>query len=225
MYPLQLQKQKEIEKVKEVKSAKHILIGSQNPHKQKKLSDMVTPHLNPVILSSYPEFDERGDTFEEIAKNKALAYAQRYKCLAISTDGGAVIPALSKNEWDPLQTRRFSKTDQERIKKLLWLMRDKENRVVQWFEAVAIANPKRTLFSATAKATDGVIDTTFNPAFYREGIWLCSVTSFPQFNGRNFFELTPEEQEKTEDSWSELKRMVAPFIQTNLLSVNCAKKL
>lgn len=185
-----------------------ILIGSQNPHKQRKLSKIIAGYFEPVTMQSYPEINEQGATFEEIASNKALAHARWFDGLAISTDGGAVIPSLSQREWKPLQTRRFGKTDHERIKKLIQLMQDKNDRTVKWLEAIAIASPDRVLISATASAMNGIIDSTFNPAFYREGIWLCSITSFPQFGGRNFFELTPEEQDQTENSWSELRRKV-----------------
>lgn len=192
-----------------------ILIGSQNSHKQMKLSEMVSEHLKPFIADKYPEFEEKGGTFEEIARNKALAYARWFGGLAISTDGGAVIPALSQVEWEPLKTRRFGNTDQERIEKLLDLMHDKDDRTVQWLESVAIANPEKVLFSTTAKAMDGIIDKAFNPAYYKDGIWLCSISSFPQFGGRNFFELTPEEQAQTEDSWSKLKQAVRVFLEVS----------
>ena len=193
-----------------------ILIGSQNPHKQKKLAEMVAGQLEPFIAPKPPQIEETGNTFEEVARNKALAYAQWFNGLAISTDGGAVIPALSADEWEPLKTRRFGHTDQERIQELLRRMRNKDNRTMLWLEAIAIADPKGVLFSATAQAMDGVIDRSFNPAFYREGIWLCSITSFPHFGGRNYFELTAAEQEQTEDSWTGLSRMAAEFFKNKV---------
>jgi XTP/dITP diphosphohydrolase len=190
-----------------------ILIGTKNPHKQKKLGEMVDLPFQAHIAENHPDFEETGDSFEEIARDKALQYARWFGGLAISTDGGAVIPALSAEEWEPLRTRRFGESDKERIARLLQLMADKENRTVEWHEAVAIASPEKVLFSKTARAMDGVIDRTFNPEFYRDGIWLCSLTSFPRFGGRNFFELTEEEQAMTEDSWSELKKSVQEFLR------------
>ena len=62
---------------------------------------------------------------------------------------------------------------------------------------------------------DGIIDKTFNPQYYQEGIWLCSITSFPQFGGRNYFELSDTEREQTEDSWSKLKLDFEQFVQKN----------
>ena len=52
---------------------------------------------------------------------------------------------------------------------------------------------------------DGVISKQFDPTKYQEGIWLCSITDFPQFEGRNYFDLPPEERIQTEDSWGKLK--------------------
>jgi len=192
----------------------NIIIGSQNPHKQKKLKEIVSSHFNPIILPEYPDLEEHGDTFEEIARNKSLDYAKLFNGRVISTDGGAVIPALSNDDWQPLKTRRFGKTDKERIEKLLSLMKDKSDRTIQWFEAISIATPEKVLFSTTARAMDGVIDKVFNPEFYQDGIWICSITSFPEFNGRNFFELTEEEKDKTEDSWSELKNKIDEFLSS-----------
>lgn len=193
-----------------------IIIGSKNPHKQRKLAEIVSGYLQPVTVPDCPAFDEKGDTFQTVAEQKALLYAQRFGGLAISTDGGAVIPALTKEEWEPIHTRRFAGNDQERIEKLLELMQNKEDRLVQWFEAVAIADREKVLFSTTAQAMDGVIDKAFNLTFYQEGIWLCSITSFPQFGGKNFFELSSDEQAQTEDSWSELKKRVSDFFASYL---------
>lgn len=204
----------EISKQGQGKTMAKILIGSQNPYKQGKMSEIVSRSFVPYVAKEYPVFEETGRTFEEIAGNKALAYAKWAGCLAISTDGGAVIPSLSSKEWKPLETRRFGETDMDRLTKLLDLMRDKSDRTVQWIEAIAIASPERVLFSTTVRAMDGTIDRELNPEFYRDGIWLCSITSFPQFGGRNFFELTSEEQKLTEDSWAELGKKVMEFLDS-----------
>ncbi len=188
-----------------------ILIGTKNPHKQQKLTEIVSTFFNPVVRSELPDVAERGASFQETAEHKALACARWFGGLAVSTDAGAVIPALSAREWEPLYTRRFAGTDQERIARLLELMRGKKDRRVQWFESIAVADEKQVLFSTTVEAMEGVLDETFNPQYYREGIWLCSITSFPQFGGRNFFELTKNEQTQTEDSWEKLRKEFRAF--------------
>lgn len=190
---------------------KDILIGTKNPHKIKKLSWIVGSHYNPVAQGDLDEAPETKDSFRDIAEEKALFYSEQCGCLVISTDGGAVIPALP--EWKPTETKRFAATDEERIHRLLEMMDGKDDRTVEWHEAIAVADGGKLLFSAEAKAMDGQMDEVFNPDFYREGIWLCSITSFPKFGNRNFFELSDEEMEATEDSWGKLKKSFEKFMR------------
>ena len=187
---------------------KEILIASGNSYKQKRLAEIVDGFFIPKIISLDP-VDETGETFKEIAENKAIEYSLKYNCLAISTDGGAVIPALDK--WNPLRTRRFGNTDEERINELLKLMSDKEDRTVEWHEALAVADNGRLIFSVQERAMDGVISKSFDPAKYEDGIWLCSITDFPEFENRNYFDLNSEEKARTEDSWSKLKERFVEF--------------
>lgn len=189
-----------------------ILIATKNPHKEKKLSEIVSGFYAPEIKNDLQSIEEEGNNFLEIAENKAKEYSKICDCLAIATDGGAMIPAL-KGKWNPIKTRRFAETDKERINELLKMMEGKEDRTEEWYEALAIADKGKLIFSTQAKAMDGVIDKTFNPKFYQEGIWLCSITSFSQFGGRNYFELTDQEKSATEDSWNKLKKSFAKFMK------------
>lgn len=188
---------------------KKILIATSNFHKQKKLTEIVSGYYIARIEKDLKSIEEKGTTFIEIARNKAVDYSKKYNCLAISTDSGAVIPTLKL--WEPIKTRRFGKTDKERIEKLLFLMKGVKNRKVEWYEAMAMAKKGKLLFSTQAQAMNGEITRSFNPEFYQEGIWLCSVTSFPKFKNKNFFELTNNEREKTEDSWKKLKSAFVKF--------------
>ena len=157
-----------------------ILIATKNPHKQEKLTEIVSSYFIPQKADKLEKVEEIGNTFLEISQNKAIDYSKQYKGFAISTDGGAVIPALG-DKWDPLKTKRFGATDKERIDKVLEIMKDKKDRAVEWYECIAVANNGKIVFSTEARAMDGVIDKEFNPKYYKEGIWLCSITSFPQF--------------------------------------------
>lgn len=191
---------------------KNIIIGTKNPHKQEKLSWIVEGYYNPQIINDLETAPETGTDFLSIAKEKAIFYSKKYKGLAISTDGGAIIPGLPT--WDPIHTKRFANTDEERINKLLKLMSDKENRTVEWHESIAIANNGKIIFSDSAKAMDGQLSKEFNPEFYKPGIWLCSITYFPEFNNKNFFELNEEELKLSEDSWQKLKNSFIKFKKT-----------
>lgn len=189
---------------------KKILIATKNPHKQKKLSEIVGSHFKAEIKNDLKEIEEHGDNFLEIAQNKAIDYSKKYNCLSISTDGGARFPALP--EWEPTKTKRFADTDKKRIEKLIKMMKNKNNRTVEWHEVIAMAENGKLIFSAKAKAMDGVINKKFNKKFYKKGIWLCSITSFPQFKNKNFFELSKEEMKATENSWSKLKEEFNNFM-------------
>ena len=186
-----------------------ILLGTKNPYKRGRLAEIVAGHYTPHNDDALPDVEEVGNSAREIAEQKAIAYSLMCNGYAVSTDGGAVIPSLPG--WDPLRTRRFAASDKERIATLLEMMRGAKDRTVEWHEAIALAHRGELLFSETARAMDGVIDETFNPQWYCEGIWLCSITSFPQFGGRNYFELTDEERAATEDSWSALREAFARF--------------
>lgn len=189
-----------------------ILIGTANPYKQKRLKEIVGGYFVPRNIEPLEPIEERGRTFKEIAENKAIEYSEKFGGLAISTDGGAVVPAL--NTWEPLRTRRFGATDDERIRSLLKMMEHETNRSVEWHEALAIANSGKLVFSLQVRAMDGVIATSFDPAKYEDGIWLCSITNFPNFGGRNYFDLNPEERAQTEDSWGKLKASFSEFMRT-----------
>lgn len=197
-----------------------ILIATKNKFKKEKLTWIIRDYFSLIVKEDIKEVKEQGMSFLEIAQNKAIAYSKVYDCMAISTDGGAVIPSLNKSEWEPIKTKRFGTTDEERIAKLLDIMRTKNDRTVQWFEALAMADKGKLLFSIQERAMDGVLDKTFNPQYYQEGIWLCSITSFPQFDGRNYFELSDSEREQTEDSWSKLKSDFEQFIKKNNTTYN-----
>ena len=189
-----------------------IIIGSKNPYKQQRLADIVAEFYNPRVLEDLPEIEETGETFLQIAQNKALALSKKYPEPVIVTDGGAAIPAL-KN-WNPLKTKRFHEGDDfSRIKELLEIMKDKKDRAVHWFEALAVARQGKLVFSTQVRAMDGVVDGKFDPKKYEPGIWLCSITSYPQFGGRNYFDLTKEEQSETADNWSKLKDEFAKFMR------------
>ena len=188
-----------------------ILIGTKNSRKRHKLSQMVAPFFLPLSADDFVEPEESGDSFLNVAIQKANDYSKQVNDWAISTDGGAVIPALSQEEWQPLFTKRFADSDIERIHKLIALMEGKADRTIEWHEAIAVSYQGKNVFSATSRAMDGVIAKVFHPYHYQEGIWLCSVTDFPALNNRNYFELTEDEKAMTEGSWTDLRSKLHGF--------------
>jgi XTP/dITP diphosphohydrolase len=189
----------------------NIIIATKNPHKQKKLIEVIQDYFKPLLLDeTIPEPEENGKDFLEIAENKAIYYSLATKSIAISSDAGAVIPSVP--EWDPLHTKRFADTDEQRIDKLLAMMEGNTDRTIRWFEAMAIAKDGKIQFSALVEARCGKIATHFDKSRYQNGMWMSSITEFPQFANKNFFELSPEERVKTENSWAKLKAKFAKFM-------------
>ncbi|TSC65068.1 MAG: dITP/XTP pyrophosphatase [Candidatus Berkelbacteria bacterium Gr01-1014_85] len=165
------------------------------------------------------DVEENGKTFEENAIIKALSFSQHYDGYVIATDGGASIPALGES-WDGLRTKRFAgeeATDQERIEKLLTLMKDKKDneRAMLWREAIAVARNGQVLFSEEVEGAKGEVQASFDPTKYKPGIWVCSIWYFPELN-KNFFDMTEKEQEYVEISWHRLFKSTRNYFEKHL---------
>ena len=79
--------------------------------------------------------EELGNSFCEIAENKAVYFSKKFEGYTIATDGGMTIPQLES--WNPLFTRRFitsldksDKSDFERMDELLEKTKDLKVRIV-----------------------------------------------------------------------------------------------
>jgi len=202
-----------------------ILIASKNPHKIEKLSGIVSPYFQQIQtlkdIQIKDELDEVGNSFEEIARNKAKYFSLQYPNFVIATDGGMTIPALEN--WNPLYTRRFlssldktDKTDFQRMDELLERTKDLQgqDRFMQWKEAVAIAKNGEVLFSIEVEGSYGILQTEYDKNKYKQGIWLCTLWSHPQFGNKNFFDLSPEEVKQSEISWERINTGVSKFLST-----------
>lgn len=164
----------------------------------------------PVSAAVWPEPDETAASFQLIAEEKVTYYSRCADGLAIASDAGAVFPGLAG--WDPLKTKRFAEgNDEARAQALLELMAGAADRTVEWHEALAVADRGTVIFSTVARAMDGRVSLALDPTRLQPGLWLCAVTEFPQFGGRNFFDLTPVERAATEDSWTELGARLRAF--------------
>lgn len=193
-----------------------IILATGNPHKIEKLTWIMKPYFNDIKPQSKSiDVDETADSFEGNAILKAVEVSKIYHTYAAATDGGVVIPSL-KN-WNALLTKRFlgkeDINDFDRIEGLLQLMDGKKgaNRDIVWREAIAIAKDGKLLFSAEVDGDHGRIQESYDPSQYKPGIWQCTLTYYPQFNNKNFFELNDEERNYAEISWHNLKDMVDWF--------------
>jgi XTP/dITP diphosphohydrolase len=200
-----------------------ILLATGNAAKQAKLRWLIDglgfEAVTPRDLGL--DFDplESGETHQEIAASKALAWADRAGQLAIASDGGAHIPALGAS-WNSVFTRRAAgdvSDDRARADHLLELMRDRRDadRDVVWREAVAIAKPGRLLGAWEAEGAVGRLVERYDPAKVEGGFWFPALLLVPRF-GKLVADLTPEESEQTDNGWNELRGVVRPFLATLL---------
>jgi inosine/xanthosine triphosphate pyrophosphatase family protein len=211
-----------------MENCKKIILATKNPHKKEKLRWIVDGYFSAIEdMPSELEVEENSDSFEGNAQIKALAAAQKNNSYAIATDGGVLIPSLGSN-WNGLLTRRFAGgeniSDFERIDYLLEVMKDKkgQDRTIIWKESIAIADPKRIIFSTEVDGDTAILQEKYNPQQYKEGIWLCTLCSYPQFGGKNFFELSEEERKYGEISWWKLREKTREFLSCYLGAENDA---
>lgn len=199
---------------------KTIVLGTNNPHKKEKLRWIVEGYFSVIReMRDKIDIEETGKTFEENARIKAQAIARREQALVIATDGGVLIPSIGK-DWNELLTKRFvgrgEVNDFERMDALLEMMKEKkgDERTITWKESIALASPERVLFSVEVEGDTGVLQERYNPQQYKEGIWVCTLWSYPQFGGRNFFELNEEEKKHGEISWWKLRAKTREFLSS-----------
>ncbi|MCI5051682.1 MAG: XTP/dITP diphosphatase [Simkaniaceae bacterium] len=126
-----------------------LVIASQNLHKVREFKTMLKEfeHFDIYSLRDFPDYTplpEEGESFEEIAKTKAIHAAKELDSLVIADDSGLVVPALDGAPG--IFSARYAgenATDGENRIKLLSEMKNlKEHQRVAYFEcAIAVANP------------------------------------------------------------------------------------
>jgi XTP/dITP diphosphohydrolase len=141
------------------------------------------------------EVEETGETFEENARLKALAFAQASGTLSLADDSGLEVDALGGAPG--VRSARYagpSTTDEDRYQKLLAALTDvpEGQRTARFRCVIALAQPDGTV--ATADGTcEGSISTEprgehgfgYDPVFVVEG-----------FRGRTMAELPPDIKNK-----------------------------
>lgn len=201
-----------------------IVLATSNKNKIEKLTSIVGKYFSEALPQDEKiDVIEDGSTFKENAEKKAIAVSKLYDSYAIATDGGVLIPSLG-NKWNGLFTKRFigreDASDFDRMDALLEMMKDKkgDERDIVWNEAIAIAKSGKLVFSAQVEGDRGRVQETYDRRQYKEGIWQCTVTCYPQFNNKNFFELNDEERKYGEISWYRLKDAVDEWAQNRSLT-------
>lgn len=127
-----------------------LVIATTNVHKIREFREMLAgvKHLDLTSLLNFPAYtpdEEIGNSFEEIAKEKALHAAKALGKWVLADDSGIVIPALGGEPG--IYSRRYAgedATDGENRKKLLEKMRGKSGlERSAYFEcSLALAGPE-----------------------------------------------------------------------------------
>jgi inosine/xanthosine triphosphate pyrophosphatase family protein len=195
-----------------------LLLGTGNKTKQNTLRWLVEGlPLSPVTPSQLKlqmTIKETGDTHEAIARSKARQWSAAGSVMAISSDGGLVIPKLKK-QWDSRFTHRFAGTginDSERVQQLLKMMEPLRGpaRQAWWVEGLAIAISDHLLASWELRGISGVIADTPNDNSTKTEFWAFSLLSFPAFD--KAYNLIPVQESKLlDDHWIQLRDLVHGF--------------
>jgi len=202
-----------------------IHLATRNKHKIDKLTWIVEGYfdtIQPIPTNIF--INETEGSFIKNAEKKALEVAKIYNTYSIATDGGVLIPSLGSS-WNQLLTRRFAGedvSDYQRIDALLELIKDKQgdDRKIEWREAIALAVNNEIIFSMDVEGDWGLLQTEYDISQYKEGIWLCTLWSYPQFSNKNFFDLTEKEKEYGEISWWRLREATRTLLDSYFSEIN-----
>ncbi|MSQ10195.1 MAG: hypothetical protein EXR52_04235 [Dehalococcoidia bacterium] len=192
-----------------------ILLATSNPAKAAKLRWLLDGlPFSPEDLSTHQQVqlpDETGGSFAAIARLKAEAASAAFGGLVLASDGGVIIPALGA-AWEPLRTGRAAgpgATDADKAHHLLRLMQGLTgpDRMVQWYEAVALADRGALVAAWEAAETRGQLTESYDPANAKAGFWVDSLWLFPKL-GRRYVDLTSAELEAADGTWMALRTAV-----------------
>ncbi len=174
------------------------------------LVDAVPPDFQP------PGVEEPGNSFEEIACEKAVSLSRQLEAtdrssLTIASDGGLLVPGL-QSAWNPLRTRRFAGDDASDIDRARLLLNltellDESQREIGWREAVAIANHGQLVGVWSAESEPGVLASSIDRELLdrQPGFWIPAVWLVPRFGNRPLASLTAAERQSIDDHWHKLQ--------------------
>ena len=108
---------------------KKLLIATMNVKKLKEINNILgnTVSFLEQLPSDAPEVIEDGATFLDNAKIKAYAYYNIYNIPTLADDSGLCVKCLENAPG--VFSARYANTDDERIEKLLYNMRDVKNKI------------------------------------------------------------------------------------------------
>lgn len=175
-----------------------IVIGTSNPGKvaeiKRFLGDLPVDWQPTTEAELGLTIREDADTFEENAKEKALAFAKATGKSAIAGDGGLEILALGG--WPGLRTRRLDSEHRKTDEELIAVMSDKirslaaDQREYRFVTVFVFATPNGSVTVGRGEHTGQLRETMHEksePGFPNRRFWF-----IPVFD-KYFYDLTPEE--------------------------------
>jgi len=163
-----------------------LLIGTHNKGKLREYRELLAEvsvrvvGLDDIGLHEF-EVEETGDTFEDNARLKVLAYAQAGGMWALADDSGLAVDALDGHPG--LYSARFGTPDMDERDRRLLLLSEMQNvpadkRTARFICVIAVANPSKRTFTTTGTCEGHIAfqeDTVgkngfgYDPVFIPEG--------------------------------------------------------
>ena len=196
-----------------------VLLATTNPAKAERFTSICEGLslllVDGASLADAPVVGETGASHMGIAVQKAIAWSLYFGGLALSSDGGLVIPALG-DDWQSTLTRRATGegiTDEERARRLLSRMRElsRVRREAYWAEAVALARNGVLVCAWETDGLRGIIGEEYRPdphgpaRFWADGLWETA-------DGQKRWEISDEERSTGADPWAQLREPIRQLL-------------
>lgn len=195
---------------------KRLVIGSTNPGKIKEWKMLLSkfPLVSIAQLGKFPEPEENGDTFSEIAKRKAKHYARLTKNFVLAEDGGFEIDFLDGAPG--VKSRRILPGDKDGTdQELIDFVMDKldgvpvSKRGAKLIVSVALATPDGKIIYEDAGEIRGEVPLKSSPNL-EPGYPYRSVFFIPEAK-KDYVDLTEDEHRRFNHR-SAVARRLAKFL-------------
>lgn len=153
---------------------KQIVLATSNPHKVEEINAIVK---DIVFILPPKEFNpiENGTTFEENSLIKAQEANRLTRKMTLADDSGLCVEAL--NGKPGIHSARYAPSAQERIDKLLDVMKNVKNRRAKFVCSMTLLNSDGSILNQVTGECYGEIDTTqkgkngfgYDPIFIVDG--------------------------------------------------------
>jgi XTP/dITP diphosphohydrolase len=193
---------------------KKVLIASSNPKKVKEIEEILSPlGIEVIVPPEKVKVEEYGTTFIGNAYLKAKAYYERFKIPTLADDSGLIVEAI--NPYPGVYSARFyalekfgkeepfPSEDEANIRKLLRVLKDKENRNAKFVSDIVLMLEEGKFLASEGEVEGKIIDTPRgNKGFGYDPIFV------PQGYTKTFAEMESEEKHKISHRGKALRKLV-----------------